>query len=38
MTGFGAALGAAPGPRTHRAFMLSAAVIAFTVGGAWLLL
>jgi hypothetical protein len=38
MTGFGAALGAAPGPRTHRMFMLSAAVIAFTVGGAWLLL
>jgi hypothetical protein len=38
MTGFGAVLGAAPGPRTHRTFMLSAAVIAFTVGGAWLLL
>jgi hypothetical protein len=37
MTGFGAALGAAPGPRTHRTFMLSAAAIAFAVGGAWLL-
>jgi hypothetical protein len=38
MTGFGAALGAAPGPRTQRAFMLSAAVMAFLVGGAWLTL
>jgi hypothetical protein len=38
MTGFGAALGATAGPRTHRTFMLSAAVIAFSVGGAWLLL
>jgi hypothetical protein len=38
MTGFGAALGAAPGPRTQRAFMLSAAALAFLVGGAWLTL
>jgi hypothetical protein len=38
MTGFGAALGAAPGPRTHRTFMLTAAAISFAVGGAWLLL
>ena len=38
MAGFGAALGAAPGPRTQRAFMLSAAAVAFIVGGAWLTL
>lgn len=38
MTGFGAALGAAPGPRTERAFMLSAAALAFGVGATWLLL
>jgi hypothetical protein len=37
MTGFGALLGAAPGPRTRRAFMLTAAVMAFVVGGAWLM-
>jgi hypothetical protein len=36
MTGFGAAIGAAPGPRTHRAFMLTAAVMAFAIGGVWL--
>jgi hypothetical protein len=36
MTGFGAALGAAPGPRTHRAFMLTASALAFAVGGVWL--
>lgn len=38
MTGFGAVLGAAQGPGVHRAFMLSAAVLAFLVGGAWLVL
>jgi hypothetical protein len=38
MTGFGAALGAAPGARTHRAFMLTASAIAFTVGGIWLII
>jgi hypothetical protein len=37
MTGFGAVLGAAPGPRTRRAFMLTAALMAFVVGGAWLM-
>jgi hypothetical protein len=37
MTGFGAAVGAAPGPRTHRAFMLTAAAMAFAIGGIWLL-
>jgi hypothetical protein len=36
MTGFGAALGAAPGPRTQRAFMLTAAALAIVVGGTWL--
>jgi hypothetical protein len=38
MTGFGAAVGAAPGPRTHRAFMLAAAALAFVIGGAWLVI
>lgn len=38
MTGFGAALGAAPGPRTHRAFMLASAAMAFAVGAAWLVI
>jgi hypothetical protein len=38
MTGFGALLGAAPGPRTHRAFMLAASALAFVVGSAWLVL
>ena len=38
MTGFGAALGAAPGPRTHRACMLAAAALAFGVGSAWIVL
>jgi hypothetical protein len=37
MAGFGAALGAAPGPRAQRAFMLSSAALAFVVGGTWLL-
>jgi hypothetical protein len=36
MAGFGAALGAAPGPRARRALMLSAAALAFLVGGTWL--
>ena len=36
MAGFGAALGATPGPRAQRAFMLSASALAFVVGGAWL--
>jgi len=36
MTAFGAALGAAPGPRLQRAFMLSAAAVAFIVGCTWL--
>jgi hypothetical protein len=36
MAGFAAALGAAPGPRVRRALMLSAAVVAFLVGGTWL--
>jgi hypothetical protein len=36
MAGFAAALGAVPGPRARRAFMLSAAALAFVVGGAWL--
>ena len=36
MTGFGAVLGAAPGPRTRQAFMLTAALVAFAVGGVWL--
>jgi hypothetical protein len=36
MGGFGAVLGAAPGPRARRAFMLSAAALAFLVGGTWL--
>jgi hypothetical protein len=38
MTGFGAAVGAAPGPRTHRAFMLTASALAFVVGSAWLII
>ena len=38
MAAFAAALGAAPGPRARRAFMLSAAALAFGVGGAWLVL
>jgi hypothetical protein len=38
MTGFGAAMGAAPGPRTHRAFMLTASALAFIFGTAWLVL
>lgn len=37
MTGFGAALGAMPGARTHRALMLSAALMAFIVGGLWMI-
>lgn len=36
MAAFAAALGAAPGPRARRAFMLSAAAMAFLVGGTWL--
>ena len=36
MTGFGAAVGAAPGARAQRAFMLAAAALAFLVGGSWL--
>lgn len=36
MASVGAALGAAPGPRARGAFMLSAAALAFIVGGAWL--
>ena len=36
MAAFGAALGATSGPRAQRAFMLSAAALAFIVGGAWL--
>jgi hypothetical protein len=38
MTGFGAAVGAAPGPRTHRAFMLTASALAILVGSAWLVI
>lgn len=38
MTAFGALLGAAPHPRTHRVFMLAASGLAFAVGGAWLVL
>lgn len=38
MTAFGAALGAAPRPALQRAFMLSAAALAFAVGTAWLML
>jgi hypothetical protein len=36
MAAFGAVLGAAPGPRAQRSFMLSAAAVAFVVGGTWL--
>jgi hypothetical protein len=38
MTAFGATLGAAPGPRTHRAFMFASAAMAFAVGAAWLVI
>ena len=38
MTAFGATLGAAPGPRTHCAFMLASAAMAFAVGAAWLII
>jgi hypothetical protein len=38
MTGFGAAVGAAPGPRTHRAFMFVASALAILVGSAWLVI
>ena len=38
MTGFGAVVGLAPGARTHRAFMLTASVLAFVVGAAWLVM
>ncbi|MGH9346892.1 MAG: High-affinity nickel transporter [Vicinamibacterales bacterium] len=38
MTGFGAAVGAAPCPHAQRAFMLSAAAMAFMVGSVWLVL
>jgi len=37
MAGFAAALGAAPGPHARRAFMLSAAALAFIVGSTWLI-
>jgi hypothetical protein len=37
MAGFAAAVGAAPGPRARRAFMLSAAAVAFVVGGLWII-
>jgi hypothetical protein len=38
MTGFGAIIGFAPGPRTHRTFMLAAASMACAVGGVWLVI
>jgi hypothetical protein len=38
MTGFGAAIGAAPGPRTYRTFMLTAASLACAVGAVWLII
>jgi hypothetical protein len=38
MSGFGAAIGAASGPRTHRAFMLAAASMACALGGVWLVI
>jgi hypothetical protein len=38
MTGFGAAVGLAPGPRTQRTFMLTAASMACVVGGIWLVI
>ena len=38
MSGFGAVVGLAPGPRTHRAFMLAAASMACAVGGIWLII
>jgi hypothetical protein len=38
MTGFGAAMGAVPGPHTHRAFMFTASGLAVIVGCAWLVL
>ena len=38
MTGFGAAVAAVPGPRTHRACMLMASALAIMVGSAWLVL
>ena len=38
MTGFGAAVGSVPGPRTHRACMFAASALAFIVGSAWLVL
>jgi hypothetical protein len=37
MTAFAAALAAAPGVRAQRIFMLTAATLAFLVGGTWLL-
>jgi hypothetical protein len=38
MTGFGGVVGAASGPRTHRAFMLTASGLAVVVGCTWLIL
>jgi hypothetical protein len=38
MTGFGAAMGIAPGPRTHRTCMLAAASMACVVGSIWLVI
>jgi hypothetical protein len=38
MTGFGAAVGLAPGPRTYRTLMLAAASMACAVGGVWLVI
>jgi hypothetical protein len=38
MTGFGAVIGLAPGPRTERTFMLAAASMACAVGGVWLVI
>ena len=38
MTGFGAAIGLTPGPRTYRTFMFAAASMACAVGGVWLVI
>jgi hypothetical protein len=38
MSGFGAVMGLAPGPRTHRACMFAAASMACAVGGIWLVI
>jgi hypothetical protein len=38
MSGFGAVVGLAPGPRVHRAFMFAAASMACAVGAIWLII